>query len=423
MPGKGYPPLDSQIEEDIMLGAIQPPQNVSSQISFQCPSGNCSFPASAGATYEAIAMCSSCKDISDAIVYLQDQNTTCNYGLSDALRGPNNTMSNDTMPLGSYDIRTRKIEFTTDLLTFESVMYTGVDPSYRRQATSKDGSCSRVRRKFATRCSLIPCVQSYAATITNFTLREELVSSTNMVYHPGSFWPWGHFTLVTNSTIRNGVRHDCTNTDHATAENTIPINRNNTLIVTDPQVSVDRNISHWVSPHCVFHWGLNVAAVTGVLQTMYNNRSAFSGIGDLWIKKFYHQGNATLDTANEYMKGLAISMSATMRNSQNATQDPALGAVYVQQTCVRIKWAWISLPASLVLMAIMFLVVTMWSSLTQSWHGMWKSSSLALVLASVESETLLQAGILDKKSQMSNTAKSMEVQFMKTERGWGFVEH
>jgi hypothetical protein len=118
-----------------------------------------------------------------------------------------------------------------------------------------------------------------------------------------------------------------------------------------------------------------------------------------------------------------MSMSAHMRRSQNATQDPALGTVHAQKTCVHINWVWVSPPAPLVLMAIMFLAMTMWSSLTQSWHGMWKSSSVALALASVESETLSQASVLDKRSQMSDTADSMKVQFMKTEQGWGFVEH
>jgi hypothetical protein len=35
---------------------------------------------------------------------------------------------------------------------------------------------------------------------------------------------------------------------------------------------------------------------------------------------------------------------------------------------------------------------------------------------------LLHSGTLDKKSHMANSANTIEVQFMKTERGWGFVE-
>jgi hypothetical protein len=416
--GSYIPVLDSQMAGAIFLGALSPTRNISSQVTAQCPSGNCTFSTSAGATYETIAMCSSCEDISSSIVDLQLQNPngTKYRELPESSRGANDTLTIST----AYKLLTRVVE-ATENFTFESLMLT-LDPACAN-LTLGDQSCNRRGGAFATRCSLIPCVQSYTATITNFTLEEELVSSTNMVYDRGSYWMHGSYSLVTNSTIRNGVRHDCITTSHATAENTIPLTWNNTLTSGILWNAGSRKKSHWTSPHCVFHFDVSSLAVTAYLANMYNKQSLWRGEGDLWIKNLYNRGYADLESANKYMNGLAMSMTMHMRKSQNATKDPALGTVHAQKTCVRINWAWISLPASLVLMAIMFLAVTMWSSLTQSWHGTWKSSSLALVLASVESETLLQAGILDKKSKMSSTAKSIEVQFMKTERGWGFVEH
>jgi hypothetical protein len=186
-----------------------------------------------------------------------------------------------------------------------------------------------------------------------------------------------------------------------------------------------RNIMHWTSPQCFFQFDLTSQATTEFLWSMYTKQSLsyafdiYNSLGDLWIKRFYHKGTANLTTSNEYMNGLAIAMSAEMRRGHDASQD-AIGTVLAQQRCVRIEWAWISLPASLVLMSILFLGATMWSSLTQARHGTWKSSSLALIFASVES--LLHGDTLERKSQISNTANGIEVQFMKTERGWGFVE-
>jgi hypothetical protein len=409
----GQRSLDEKMAGSIWLGVLQPPQNLSSQINVQCPSGNCTFPANSGATYDTIAMCSSCSDISNQIVNLTESDGVYNYTLPLSSKS-----ANDSMNIGrSVSFRSRIVD-TPDLLAFESIMF-----------TKDDLSCNDTKQAcrvnaFATHCSLIPCVQSYKADMKSFTLDEELVSSTNMIYDAHSDGMLGSFSLVTNSTIRNGVQHDCITSKENTPENTVALTWNNTKVTGMNQ----RNITHWVSPDCFFQFDLTSQATREFLWSMYTEQSLsfpynniYNSIGDLWIKRFYHKGTANLTTSNEYMNGLAIAMSAQMRRGHDASQD-AIGTVLAQQRCVHIEWAWICLPASLVLMSILFLAATIWSSLTQAWHGMWKSSSLALIFASLESEILLHSGTLDRKSQMSNSANEIEVQFMKTERGWGFVE-
>jgi hypothetical protein len=404
--------LDEKMAGAIWLGVLQPPQNVSSQVDFQCPLGNCTFPADSGIAYETIAMCSSCNDISSQIVDLAGSKGMYNYTLAESTR-----MANDSMNIELSVAFQSRIADTTDLFAFESIMLSQDDLSCN---TTKD-NCRM--SAFAARCSLNPCVRSYTASIRDFVLEEKLVSSTNMVYDAHSNGMLGSFSLVTNSTIINGARYDCITSEQKTTENTIALTWNNTKVTG----IVPRNITHWTSPQCFFEFDSSSQATTNFLRSMYTKQELeyaydpYNAMGDLWIKRFYHKGTANITTANDYMDGLAIAMSAQMRRGHDASQD-ALGMVLTQQTCVHIEWAWITLPASLVLMSILFLAGTIWSSLTQAWHGMWKSSSLALVFTTVESESLLHDGILDRKSQIADTASGIKARFVKTERGWAFVE-
>jgi hypothetical protein len=398
----------------IWLGVLQPPQNVSSQINVQCPLGNCTFVADAGAAYETIATCSSCEDISNQIVNLTESDDVLNYTLP-----ASSEMTNNSLNIGRSTVFMSRTADTSDLFAFESIMLSQEDPS----CNTTNMSCGM--KPLATRCLLNPCAQSYTATIKDFRLDEQVVSSTNLVYDAHSHGTLGSFSLVANSTIRNGIRHECVKTEQKTLENTIPLTENNTIVT----ATYLRNITQWTSPQCFFQFDSSSKATTDFLRDMYHGKSLSIAygrytrpLGDLWIKRFYNKGTANLTTTSEYMNGLATAMSAHMRKDLDASQD-ALGQVFAQQTCVRINWAWITLPASLVLMAILFLAATMWSTLTQAWHGMWKSSALALVFVSIASESLLHKGVLNKKSQIADTAQDMRAKFLKTERGWGFVEH
>jgi hypothetical protein len=405
--------LDETMAGSIWLGVIQPPQNLSSQINVQCPSGNCTFSADSGATYDTIAMCSSCNDISDRIL---------NYTLPRSSAWPDESMTLDR----GVSFRSGNVATSPDLFSFESIMLSKTDLS----CNDTKGTCET--KAFATRCSLIPCVQSYKAEIRTFILNEQLVSTTNMIYDADMDPIRMSFSLVTNSTTRNGVRHDCITSKGKTTENTVALSSNNTIVNSYNDYNL-RNTTHWTSPYCFFQYDSTAQATADFLRNMFANKTlsylTYSNAvgdrshsaGDLWIERFYNKGTANLTTSNEYMKGLAIAISAQMRRGHDASQD-AIGTVLEQQRCVHIEWAWIALPASLVLMSILFLAATMWASLTQAWHGMWKSSSLALIFAFLESESLLHSGTLDKKSHMANSANTIEVQFMKTERGWGFVE-
>ena len=86
-------------------------------------------------------------------------------------------------------------------------------------------------------------------------------------------------------------------------------------------------------------------------------------IGDAWMLRLFADGRANITTAAAYMKGLAISMTAAVREGGDPSNSaPARGTVFSNQTCVRVEWAWLALPAVLLFLTLVFLITTMYKS-------------------------------------------------------------
>jgi len=87
------------------------------------------------------------------------------------------------------------------------------------------------------------------------------------------------------------------------------------------------------------------------------------------LKMMYLNGTATLQSVDQYVNGLASTITAMMR--QRGERGPALwavGNVLESRTCIGWKWARISLPALLILLSVGFLAVTTFCS---QHAGMW----------------------------------------------------
>lgn len=79
---------------------------------------------------------------------------------------------------------------------------------------------------------------------------------------------------------------------------------------------------------------------TDIMQTIFNN------------------GNATLQTVTNTFAKLATSMTNSMR--QNGYDvEKAQGLTYKNEVFIKVRWAWLTLPITLVLLSIVFLAVTM----------------------------------------------------------------
>ncbi|KAF7673568.1 hypothetical protein GT037_008183 [Alternaria burnsii] len=88
----------------------------------------------------------------------------------------------------------------------------------------------------------------------------------------------------------------------------------------------------------------------------------------------------------------------------------ATGSANKTETCILVQWAWLSFFASLVLLTVVFLSLTVWK--TRGAHGLeaakgvWKSSVLAVLFSGFN------------ESEMIQCAEGTKVALNPTEHGW-----
>lgn len=121
------------------------------------------------------------------------------------------------------------------------------------------------------------------------------------------------------------------------------------------------------------------------------------------------------------MNRLANSMSDYMRTvDRNSTVAP--GVVNGVQTCVRVVWPWLALPAALVFATCVLLIWTILKTANQANSNVWKSSPLAYLYHGLTETSRAEAkGGLITVDEMDRVAGRKEVLLTETTEGWRFV--
>lgn len=217
------------------------------------------------------------------------------------------------------------------------------------------------------------------------------------------------FSLATDSILVNGSWQTCQTSDQDTDFTPVPVSIANKTL----QLSLDEP-TRWYPPECI--WMLDYVpglALNQFLSWMYD-KSPLLGVientvitsGSIWPKPLYMSGTANIDTVNNYTDGLASAMTAVIRQRGS---NPVVGTVLVSQTCVHVAWAWITLPAGLVMFTIVLLTCTvitcrassMWSS-----TGSWRDSTLALLFHGCDNNVRKRAANITRKSKMEDFRKN-----------------
>jgi hypothetical protein len=76
---------------------------------------------------------------------------------------------------------------------------------------------------------------------------------------------------------------------------------------------------------------------------------------------------------------------------------------------VRIRWQWITLPATLVVFALVFLVTTIWKNSKERSIGVWKTSALAILFNGLGEDVQGAVSAADKQSDVRTKARGMQV--------------
>ena len=99
------------------------------------------------------------------------------------------------------------------------------------------------------------------------------------------------------------------------------------------------------------------------------------------------------------------------RNTLSATyrHDVAVGLAWKNVVIVRIRWQWITLPAALVIFALVFLATTIWRNSKEKSIGVWKTSALAVLFNGLGDDVQGHVGSTEKQSQVRAQARDLKV--------------
>ncbi|KAI0970523.1 hypothetical protein F4678DRAFT_479936 [Xylaria arbuscula] len=423
----GHSQLDPKMASAIYNGIVDPPETGAGAItSFRCDSGNCTFPQ-----FSTLGMCHSCHEILE-LIHINE--TFPGYWLDNWVNDPSYHWSREDARVGwTNESRTTSYTYTPYTL-ISSRKTLGFDPSIGDApfddlitldflTLNIDASCNTAmgdteafpKHPWAVRCSLYPCIKTLNATIINAVLLETVISSLPMKKSNISAievttsknLTWSY---AVDTTLRHGQRVGCNPSSIPTTINTVPITRNRTNPISSNEIVT------WYPEDCVYLLGYTPAlAINQFLSVLFDvnslesNRASTSDLfGNYWLKTFYQEGTANISTANAYFGSLAATMTASMRQTgQGAVLADVVGSVLQSETCISIRWAWLTLPTVFVLATIGLLISTILSS---TWQGAWKCSSLAAVSFGAQQPVL---GPLDSRSLQSmllETAKRTRVQ-------------
>ena len=422
--------LDHGISTAIYSGLLSDVSNTSS-VDFLCSTGKCIFPSTPGVNeaYQTLAVDYSCVDISsearsDGSITPQPDQDKDTYTLeisntSSLSIGSSKGLSMCTTDEDSMD--------TPSLYSFAGLV---LQTDWEQRSSDGGLYWEGINyRPFAFACHLRLAVQTIKASIELSTLKETVLSTT-----PIPTDQFSDLRLISTRVLRNGKWEICTASATYAPDTPVAI-QNGTI---QRGMNQESEGLQWFAEDCVWSMdGDTVRALWGFLDTLFDEKEIKLPLGpqwgwipgDPWITKLYRNATADLASVESYVAQLADSITAAIRllashyslvrGFEGDKWAYVYGEALKTETCVQVRWAWVSFPASLVALTIVFLATTVWKFRGKTnRHRAWKSSSLAVLFGGLDEDVRERIGTLGKKSELEKSAKETEVVLLMTDDGW-----
>lgn len=272
--------------------------------------------------------------------------------------------------------------FGPSIVSFTALMLNQGPSSKLPQDGGNDSST------FAVQCQIFPCMKTYSGTnISNFVLYEtfdEVPVPVNPVTSTpsessASYLLSGQpvYLLVSNRTLYDGTWSDCTTSNIPTSTDSVAIPKNGT--------SPEQPSNTYYPAECV--WAVDNSTTILMqlaFEDLFNQANVpppyitTGGEGAVWAQNLYNNGSADLNSTKRFMNGLTNSMTSIIRQRGDYPATNYFhGTAYTTSTCITVRWAWLSLPCSLLAVTIGFFVMVILKS--KDSQKTWKSSPLALL--------------------------------------------
>jgi hypothetical protein len=303
----------------------------------------------------------------------------------------------------------------------------------------------------AAYCSILPWVKRYRASVSAGRLSEEIVSTSNM-------WIWDY---PVGSTVTKGAiivaclpeetRNQLLELDFILKDNGLLSTPNLTTTVPETlwpfhsgggstgdywiPTSEDPSQNISIPAECAYIVDIRFTdpRIQEFLDTyLYGNVGIATGSAYFYdyadppqLLAIYNNGNPRFEDLNETFANISDTLTQHIRrNGMQNFSGPAYGLILPEQTCIRVHWAWLSYPATLVALTLIFLV----AMVTETRRGEmksydWKSEPLALIFRRLDDGAIpsTEAGQLFKRRDMQDTAERILVRLGQNEDEWAFV--
>jgi hypothetical protein len=188
-----------------------------------------------------------------------------------------------------------------------------------------------------------------------------------------------------------------------------------------------------INPACIYQTDIaTVMSINFYLAKLFQGSAGVAaetlrGSSDL-MSAIFNGGNVSNTTIESNFKNISNSMTSFIRQNGVPINSPFVAGNVLQiETCVHVRWEWLTFPAALFALTLILFVgmvvqTTSKSALLNGSHD-FKSSALPLVFCAVEPE--LPQGFWERKSgmnEMTEEARQIKVRLSKSESGWKFIK-
>jgi hypothetical protein len=409
----------------INFGVLQPVGDLTKTYSSGCISSNCTFSEAGEPAFSTLEFSHSCSDITSQIRII-------NQTVDDS----NRTFASLGLDYGyekSFTFAWQKVD-PTGLSTFTNmnVMSSAKEIFFvfRTDALNYDWK--------ALNCTISPTINTYAARINNAELEETFIDKVSLRTLGAQFkepsidrQDWNYtekqseysHLMTTDYAMRDGTRVTCEGSDTPAPGLTLVMKSSNesTYVNVTGSTNPSAGWKWWYYPNeCV--WSIHVRADLTIgksLSDVFNAKKVGMGMGidptgSVQVRVLYEEGNITFSTVDKRIKNLAAAMTTVVRThggnywtTNHLTQsvpEISKGKVWVNTTCVAVRWKWIAFPAIMIGMTGVFLLLVAFENRGFKNDRLWKSSFLAALFCDVEIHEIPVG-----KEEMSAVAKSTSV--------------
>ncbi len=420
-------------QQAVNAGLFAPGQ----KIPVNCPSGNCTFQH----TYATLGYCSTCSDVSNQLSIVNQtfhDGTYTSWGYNTSLPSGSFVLSGRGDGVYNWSsISVDGISSTVDIILGQAPYDAFRNAFVEDNSTcvAQEGSASwRCRGYGAAKCKLYPCVKRFAGFVKVGSLQETLLDTSDQWSSNDTVFP----TILDVQCLSPQERVDLQTANYQIADGQQWLGYNwswdTSLYDKPPKVApfpqslqthgciygyyAIMDISLWSWMARFFDGYITSASAPGVSPQDLD--------GPQNLQTIFNWGNISFERVEDTFKNISESLTNVLRQSAAANNSaPAIGTVFKDQTCVRVRWPWLALPASLIIVVWIFLAATMIEQHTAKWLPSWKSSLFPILLhgTTVNSpgdENFAVQG--DDLTQMRSTARNAKVQLGATGRGLGLKE-